>query len=676
MYIGGEGLARGYLNRPELTAEKFLPDPFSQAAGARMYRTGDRARWLWDGNIEYMGRLDEQVKIRGYRIELGEIEQVVLQSGLAEQVVVMARDEVAGNGKQLVGYVTGRSPEDSALPTPAKKRFDKEALLAYLGARLPSYMVPQRWVELPGFPLTGSGKIDKKGLPSPELSEGTGVYTAPRNENEEKLAHIWQELMAHDRIGIYDNFFELGGHSLLAVRILGRISRELDVTVSLYDFFRYPTVAGLSHTITVSRAANAGLPPSAEPIPAAPVAADYPLSSGQARLWITQQLTPGNYSYNIVQSYHYQGKLQPEVLQAALDRLVERHEILRTRFVLVEGEPRQRILPLAEGRILLQYPGAPTERRPPATVEKITGKTLLQQESTFVFDLSKDPLLRIHILQTGPTHYRLIVNLHHIITDEWSTEILLREWQQAYDQLISGSEPSWLPQRIQYKDYAVWQQAQLQGAAIETMRSFWLDQFRGEIPVLELPVDFARPAAPDAAGHSITYAFPPALSQSLRELAAEQEASLYMTLLSLIQVLLYKYTGQSTIITGTPTLGREHPDLDGQVGFFVNTLPVIGRIDGEESFTSLLQRTKEQVLSCYAHQLYPFELLVSELNIPREVNRNPLFDVMVSYTPEAGDNGRSRPADRLFFPKRTEPASLIGRSASRYGLGVGGEYKL
>ena len=296
----------------------------------------------------------------------------------------------------------------------------------------------------------------------------------------------------------------------------------------------------------------------------------------------------------------------PEVLQQALDLLVERHEVLRTRLVEVEGEPRQRIVPMAEGRVEITA----SDRR----VAEV-----LAEEGGYVFDLATGPLLRVQVVTGGEGDSRVVLTMHHIITDEWSTGILLREWQQAYDALLEGGLPSWPALRIQYKDYAVWQRARLGSEELAASRRFWLDQFAGGVPVAELPADGVRPVAPDTAGRTLTYTLPASLSEGLRQVAAAGDASLFMVQLALVQVLLYKYTGERRVITGTQTLGREHPDLEGQVGFFVNTLPVVGEVDPGGSFAGLLEATRERVLAAYGHQGYPFDELVSELGVPREV---------------------------------------------------------
>ena len=396
LHIGGKGLARGYLNQPELTAEKFVADPF--VPGGRMYKTGDLCRWLPDGNMEYWGRMDGQVKVRGYRIEPGEIEGVVLQSGLVQQVTVAVWQE------RLLGYVVG-------------KGFDKEKLIDYLNVQLPEYMIPRLWVELEAMPLTRNGKVDKKGLPAPTLSSGEGSYVAPRTIVELELTGIWQEVLGAERIGVNDNFFSLGGHSLIAIKILNKTVRLID-DLALRDLFSHPTIAGLSRFLEEKRRIRPGAVSLLSSIPLAPAMEHYPVSSGQLRLWVLQQLYPGNYSYNIVHQYTYAGVLDAERLQQALDIVVARHEILRTRFVEVDGEPRQVILAPEAGRIVAVW-----------SRQSLTDA--LGQESRHVFDLTTGPLLRVQVVSTPEDVHRLVVNIHHIITDEWSTEVLLREWMES-----------------------------------------------------------------------------------------------------------------------------------------------------------------------------------------------------------------------------------------------------
>ena len=596
LWIGGAGVARGYWNKEELTAEKFVADPF--VPGGRVYKTGDRARWLPDGNMEYLGRIDEQVKVRGYRIEPGEIEGVVLESGMVEQVVVVVREE------RLVGYVVG-------------EEFDQAKLVGYLGSRLPEYLVPQLWVELEKLPVTGNGKLDKQGLPEPLVRGGS--YRAPGTATEVELAGIWQEMLEVERVGVDDDFFGLGGHSLLGIRILVEVERRMGVRLGLGDLFNHPTVGQLSGCM--DRELSGSRVEVAEAIPVAAEREYYPVSSGQWRMWVQQELYPGNYSYNIVYSYTYGGMLEADRLQRSLDRLVERHEILRTRFIEIEGEPRQRVLSPVAGAISIDHRDLRSEPEAMSIVDLLIG-----QESRHVFDLASTPLMRIHTTQLTDRRYLLIVNLHHIITDERSMEVLLQEWRELYEGTVERE-----PLRIQYKDYAVWQQSQLADPSMETSRRFWMEQFAGQEPVAELPADRRRPVTADFTGETIGYWFAEGLQRRLRELAADRGASMYMLLLSLIEVLMYNYTGESRVVTGTPTLGRDHADLERQIGFYINTLAIAGEVKGEETFLSLLARTKGQVLRCYEHQGYPFDRLVSELNIARDVNRNPLFDVMVAY---------------------------------------------
>ncbi|WP_270168683.1 non-ribosomal peptide synthetase [Paenibacillus sp. SYP-B4298] len=589
--VGGDGLVRGYLNRPELTAEKFVDNPF--APGERMYRTGDLARWLPDGTIEYVGRIDDQVKIRGFRIELGEIESHLLKVEPIEKATVVVR-ETEGGEKQLCAYFVAGS------------ELAASELRSALSQELPGYMIPTYFVQLEQMPLTTNGKVDRRALPAPEDSMQTGMdYVAPRTLLEAKLAHIWQDVLGLERVGVQDNFFELGGHSLRATTLVGRIHKELNVRLPLKDVFRFPTVEELATAIGIMEQQ------AYSSIPAIEAREHYPVSSAQKRLYILHQLEGAEQSYNMPGAMLLEGRLERERFEAVFRALVARHETLRTGFELVDGEPVQRIYPDTEFAVeYMESSEAEAERK--------------VREFIRAFDLKQPPLLRVGLIQLAEERHILLVDMHHIISDGVSTDVLVEEFARLY----GGEELPAL--RIQYKDYAVWQQSAAQRERLREQEAYWLSKFSGELPVLELPTDYARPAVQQYEGHTLQLRIDAELSEGLKRIAAENGATLYMVLLAAYTVLLHKYTGQEDIVVGTPIAGRTHGDLQPLIGMFVNTLVLRNSPAGEKTFLSYLEEVKETTLGAYEHQDYPFEELVEKLQVARDLSRSPLFDTMFS----------------------------------------------
>ncbi|SFJ93142.1 amino acid adenylation domain-containing protein, partial [Paenibacillus sp. UNC496MF] len=584
LYVGGIGVGLGYWNRPELTAVKFLPNPY--VPGERMYKTGDLARWLPDGNIEYLGRIDQQVKIRGYRIELGEIEAQLLQTGLAQEAVVIAREN------ELCAYVV------------AENELTVAQLRGALAQTLPSYMIPAHFVQLEKLPLTPNGKIDRKALPAPDGRLSTGVaYVAPRTETERRLAAIWQEILHAEQVGVHDNFFDLGGHSLRATALVSRIHRQFEVEVSLREVFQQPTLEALAAVIASKEtSAFAAIQPAA----ARPY---YPLSSAQKRMYVLSQLEGAEQSYNMPVVMRIEGELDRERLEHALNRLIERHESLRTSFELVEGEAMQLIHP--------SVPFAISEKRATEAEADALVAAFIRP-----FDLSQAPLLRVALIELGEERHMLLLDMPHIVSDGVSMEILVNE----FTKLFAGEK---LPElRIQYKDYAVWQQEGAQSEAMQREEAYWLKTFAGELPVLQLPADYPRPAARSFEGNRIEFTLDKALTEGIHRLAEETGTTLYMALLAGFNVLLFKYSGQEDIVVGSPIAGRPHADLERIMGMFVNTLALRNYPTGEKRFADFLREVKEQALRAYEHQNYPFEALVEKLDVARDMSRNPLFDTM------------------------------------------------
>ncbi|KAA8754994.1 non-ribosomal peptide synthase/polyketide synthase [Paenibacillus sp. UASWS1643] len=590
LVIGGIGVARGYLNRPELTEEKFVDSPFT--AGERLYRTGDLARWMEDGNVDFIGRIDNQAKIRGYRIETGEVEAKLLSVDGVKETVVVVREDQEGQ-KALCAYYT------------LEKGLTAADLKRAISSELPGYMIPSYFVELEQLPLTPNGKIDRKALPAPEGGAGRGrEYVAPRTKLEGKLAAIWQEVLAREKaVGVTDNFFDLGGHSLRATTLVSKMHKELGIEFPLRDVFRYSTVEEM--TVAMERLGVGSF----TAIPAAEPSEYYPLSSAQKRLYILNQLEGGELSYNISGAMLLEGQLDRQRFEEAFRGLVARHETLRTGFEMVEGEAVQRIY--EEVTFQVEY-------------VQINGEQAEETVSQFVraFDLAKPPLLRVGIAELAPDRHILMFDTHHIVSDGVSMDVLIEEFVHLY----SGGMLK--PLRIQYKDYAVWQQSDNQKAQLAKQEAYWHDMFRGELPVLEMPTDYPRPAMQSYEGRTLQLFMNIEKSEGLKRLAAENGATLYMVLLAAYNVLLHKYSGQEDVVVGTPIAGRNHSDVQPLIGMFVNTLAIRSYPAAGKTFLDYLKEIKETTLGAFEHQNYPFEELVDKVNVARDLSRNPLFDTM------------------------------------------------
>lgn len=615
LLIGGDGLARGYLNRPELTAEKFIPNPFSVEAGARLYRTGDLARYWPDGAIEFLGRLDHQVKIRGFRIELAEIESVLTQHPAVREAAVLAR-ESASDEKRLTAYV---ALEPGAAPTGAELR-------SFLRQKLPEYMTPSVFVELDALPLTPNGKVDRRALPAPDSmrSELAGTWVAPRTLVEEALAGIFSKVLGAAQVSIHDSFFDLGGHSLLATQALSRVREAFQVELPLRSLFEAPTVAGLAERVEAAMRAAHGL----QSPPLKPVSREgrLPLSFAQQRLWFMDQLEPGNPAYNMPGAIRLSGELNIAALERSLNEIVRRHESLRTTFATVDGQPEQIIAPFAP----LALPALDLSELSEAEREAQAGK-LFAEESLRPFDLARGPLFRILLLRLGATEHVAIFSMHHIISDEWSLGVLARELAALYA-AFSQDRPSPLEELpIQYADFAHWQRQWLQGEALEAQLGYWRERLGGKLPSLQLPFDHPRPAAPTYPkyrGATHSFALSTEISAALKALSREEGATMFMTLLAALQVLLHRVAGQDDIIIGTDVANRNRLEIEGLIGFFVNHLVLRADLGGNPGFRRLLRQAREITLGAYAHQDLPFDKLVGALRLERSAGQAPLFQVL------------------------------------------------
>ncbi|MEW5927966.1 MAG: amino acid adenylation domain-containing protein, partial [Gemmatimonadota bacterium] len=605
LYVAGDGLARGYMGNPAATAERFLPDPFSGAAGGRMYRTGDRARWTADGELEYLGRADAQVKVRGFRIELGEIEAALRSHPAVREAVAVVRENAAGDRRITASVV----PEEGQAVSSAELR-------AHVGARLPEYMVPAAFAMLDALPLTPSGKLDRRALPAPRWG-AEGAYVAPRTAAEEVLAGIWSEVLGVERVGVEENFFSLGGHSLLAMQVATRVRQALGVELPPRALFEAPTVAALSERVEALRSEGA---PSAPPIVRVPRDEPLPLSFAQQRLWVVDRLEPGSAAYNMAFALRLRGALDVPALRGSLDALVRRHEALRTTFAARDGRPVQTIHPPAPVPLPV-FDLGPL----PGWAREAEAERLAAEEALRPFDLETGPLLRSALLRLDDADHVLCFTMHHVVSDGWSMQVVVREVSALYSALSRGEEPALPELPVQYADYAVWQREWLRGDALEAQIGFWRERLAGAPPLLEIPTD--RPRAlglsPAAASHPLV--FPPGVSRGLRELSRREGTTLFMTVLAGWHALLARYAGQDDVVVGTPVAGRTRRETEGLIGFFVNMLALRADLAGDPTWTELLGRVREAALGAYDHQDLPFERLVEALDVERSLTHAPVF---------------------------------------------------
>jgi amino acid adenylation domain-containing protein len=612
LYLGGAGVARGYLGRTELTAEKFVPDPYG-AAGGRLYRTGDLVRYRADGNLAYLGRADEQVKIRGFRIELGEIEATLRQhEQVSECVVVRGASEQA----QLVAYVLTVGGAESPL--------DTEELRSYLSQRLPEYMVPNLIVRVAEIPRTANGKVDRRSLPSPETllqAQLAQAYEPAQTATEEVVASVWDQILRLDRVGRNDNFFHLGGHSLLAMQVVSRLRELFEIELPLRTIFENPTVKALA--ARVDQEIREGQGRALMPMQTIARGGPLPLSFAQQRLSFIDQFAPGNVGYNISATVRLRGPLHSEALERSLDLVIRRHEVLRSVFPIIDGRAVQLVNePVPFSMPLVDLKDWPADTRDARVLELATN------ESRGVFDLASGPLFRATLLRLGHEEHVLLLTMHHIVSDEWSVGVLVREIASSYEAYANGEEPALAQLPIQYADYAAWQREWLQGEVLQTQVSYWREQLADAPSILELPADHPRPASRSFQGKSLPFALSTELTEGLKQLSRSEGVTLFMLLTAAFQTLLQRYSQQQQISIGTPVAGRTRTETEPLIGFFVNTLVLRTDFAGDPTFAELLKRVKTVALGAYAHQEVPFERLVEELEIERSLSHTPLFQVM------------------------------------------------
>ncbi|MEM8961370.1 MAG: non-ribosomal peptide synthase/polyketide synthase, partial [Acidobacteriota bacterium] len=605
LYTGGDGVARGYLERPALTAERFVPDPFATEPGARLYRTGDRSRWLADGTVEFLGRIDRQVKLRGFRVEPGEIEMALVSHPDVESAVAMVREDQPGD-RRLAAYVV---VEDGA-------ELDVTELRQHVTPRLPSYMVPAALVILDELPLNRSGKVDRRALPAPEWGQGV-AYEAPATVTEEAVATMVSSVLGIERVGRNDDFFALGGHSLLATQVVSRIREQLGVELPLRRLFETPDIAGIAAAIDTTRTEHdgrAGLPPIrvVERHVEADGSVHFPLSFAQERLWFLAQLDPESPAYHIPTPVRLRGTLDPERLTLALQKIVDRHDGLRTVFRRVDGAPKQVVLPSL------------TIELPIDEIAETELMTRVMEEIRRPFDLVTGPLLRARLFRLGDDDHVLALTVHHIVYDGWSMGVLIREL------VVFHGDPDALlpPLPVQVPDVAIWQREHL-AARIDEQVTWWRDTLDA-VPVLELPTDRPRPAVQTWAGDVLSVWIPTRLTEPLERLVQAEGGTLFMGLLAVYAAVLGRWSGQDDFAIGTPIAGRTQAEMEPLIGFFVNTLVLRIDLDARPSLRQVLERSKDATLDAYGRQDVPFERLVAELDPDRDPSHSPLFQVMLS----------------------------------------------
>ncbi|NLV25394.1 MAG: amino acid adenylation domain-containing protein, partial [Deltaproteobacteria bacterium] len=634
--IGGVQVARGYLNQPERTAERFVTNPFGNG---RLYKTGDLARWLADGNIEYLGRIDQQVKIRGYRIETGEVESVLKQHpGVTEAVVHPYGKE---GEKRLGAWIVGAA--------------EPGELRRHLAQSLPDYMMPAAFVKLAALPITASGKIDRKALPDPEPAPATS-YQAPRHPREVKLCALFAAALDVERVGIHDDFFLLGGHSLLAIRLLNTVAKTFGVEVPIQDLFAHPTPAALLEKITGTAADLAPLPLEKSGLKEAP------LSFGQARFWFLDRFEGESGGYNIPAAIRIGGDLDRRALEKSMAFLIARHDTLRTIFLENEqGEISQRVCD--PGPFSLPVEGTAEEEL----------REKLATEARHPFDLAAGPLCRFRLFQIGDRDHVLSINIHHIVFDGWSFGILFEELAYSYESFRSGAEPLLAAPPVTYIDFAVWQRKWLNKERIARHSHWWRDKLAGIPTLLSLPTDRPRPEVLSSRGGHVPATLDPPLTEALSILARSRGVTLFMALESLWALFLAKYSGMEDIVVGTPISGRIRPEIERIAGLFVNTLPLRHNLTGNPTFVDLLSQTRNTLLEADAHQSLPFEKLVEELAPERSTAHTPIFQTMFVLGDESFDTVRLPGLETApLFPEFDSAKFDLTLSLGLYGDHLGG----
>ncbi|MBN8231298.1 amino acid adenylation domain-containing protein [Corallococcus macrosporus] len=601
LYVSGEGFATEDAGRPDLAAERFVPSHLGTVPGARLYRTGERARWLADGQLERLPPLPRAAPPRAFRAELGRVETALRVLNAVRDVAVVLREDTPGL-RRLVAYVV--HPEST---------FDPDLLRQTLSLKLPEHLVPSIFVRLDALPLSPGGKVHRARLPAPPAAQEG--YVPPLTEVERKVAALWASLLVRPRVGLRDHFFELGGHSLLATRVISRLREDFGVDLPMSALFEAPTVAGLAARVeALLHAAPRGLAP-----PLVPGSREgiIPQSHAQQRLWFISKLDPSAHAYNVPLVTRLHGPLDAPALEASLVAVIRRHEVLRTTFDEVDGQPAQRIHPAWDFKLA-------RVDLPPSEQDASSLRHRVEAEAHVPFDLRQGPLIRATLFRLSDDDHVLVLVFHHTVFDGWSIAVLQRELDALYAARVKGMEASLPALPIQYADFARWQRDWLRGDVLEEQVAWWRRQLAGVPPVLDLPTDKPRPPVQSFNGHSLQVPLSPELSRALTTLGQREGATLFMTLLAGFQALLSRYSGQPDFLVGSPISGRNRREVEGLLGFFVNTLALRADLSGAPSFQQLLGRVREACLGAFAHEDLPFEQLVDALKPPRDPARSPL----------------------------------------------------
>ncbi|NOY59133.1 MAG: amino acid adenylation domain-containing protein, partial [Calditrichaeota bacterium] len=608
LYIVGDGLARGYFNRPELTAERFIPNPYNRQPGARMYKTGDLVRYLSDGNIEFVGRIDSQVKVRGFRIELGEIKSLLEQHPLVREALVTlrGRNDVE---RQIIAY---------CIPFNGQTLYSK-VLRNYLNSIIPEYMMPASIVILDAFPLTPNGKIDYKALPAPDFETEQSEFVAAKTPTEEILLNIFANVLSVEKVSTTANFFDLGGHSLLATQVISRIRQVFQIELPLRVLFENSDVRRLAQAIDKAKLSSDGN--GAPPVVRASEGAAPPLSFAQQRMWFLDQLEPGSPQYHIPSAVRIKGELKIDALQKCLKEIARRHQVLRTSFVTVD-EPKIEVIDDVDVLIPIEDISGLD-----AAAQNVRVKELVVEAAKKPFNLAQAPLFRGYLIKLAEKDFVFELVMHHIISDGWSSGVMIREIGALYETILNG-EPSPLPDlEIQYSDYAAWQRNWLQGETLEKQLDYWKNKLGGS-KELALPADRPRPAFQTMNGDHLTFRLSKEISGGVFDLSRRENVTPFMTLLAAFQTLLSRYANQEDISVGTPIANRNRSEVENLIGFFINTLVLRSDLSGNPSFHEFVQSIKETTLDAYAHQDVPFEKVVDAVQPQRNTSRSPLFQVM------------------------------------------------
>ncbi len=630
IYAGGEGLARGYFHRPELTAEKFIPHPFANEPGQRLYKTGDRGRFRKDGAIEYKGRTDHQVKIRGSRVELGEVESALLTHSDILESVVVAHANDSGD-QQLTAYVRtdGKTPSS-------------RDIRAFLREKLPEFMVPAAVMVLDDFPRTASGKVDRLSLPKPVAAGGD--YVAPRSLTEEIVAGVMAEVLKLEDVGVNDDFFELGGHSLLIPRVTSRLNELFGVQLPMRALFDNSKIGELAETITSLRSVNG----TGGDLPLAPVTrtSKLPMTFAQESLWAIDQISPDTGAYNISRALRLKGTLNTEVLQLSIDNIVSRHEALRTTFSSEDGKPVAVLKPETKIELVIE-----------ATESNVAAR--VAEEGRKPFNLAVGPLLRVTLLHLVEDEHILLVTMHHIISDGWSMGILFDELVSGYNSLLAGGELRTEAPSIQYADFADWQRKSLHGERLDHSLQYWQQHLAGASLITDLPTVRDRPGIRSFQGARYLFEIPADLTAALKNLARTERVTLFMTLLGAFQTLLWTWSKHDDVVVGCPSAGRR-PGTENLIGYFVNTLALRTNFAGDPTFRELMHLVAEATLGALTHEHVPYARVVEKLQPKRRLDHNPLFQVW--FVLQAGA------AERRDFDGLTVEPYPIDSEATRHDL--------